>query len=196
MLRAAYRAKLPVGLDTEFATDDIRRSNAFRASTHLITLGIPTLGALAKGVPVAHRVVLGRGAFSALGGWFASDHKKLLYNAPSDLHTLANDGIHLANWRDLLPFSRYVAPDHKDHSLKYHIQHTLGYVGQGEYRDNFYRPVLGVNGQPTKAREPIPLREIVPDHPLWEKLVEYAALDSKATVELGLLWSLRYGIVW
>lgn len=190
-LRTAYRAKLPVGLDTEFITDDIDRNGAHRSLVHVLSLGIPAPAVSVRAGPVAQRVVVGSGGLAAFRTWFASPHTKLLYNAPADLHPLLNMGYPVDAWSDLLPLSRYLNSDHKDHSLKFHIQNTLGYRGQGEYKENFYRHKIGAKGLPTKAREPVPLVEIVPGHPLWEKLKVYAALDAKATVELFLTWRAR-----
>lgn len=191
-LRECARAGLPAGLDTEY-TSDLSKSNYSRARVHVASLGIPG-ETLCMGLPVAQRVVVDRSAIHLFARWLGSKHPKLLYNAPADLHALENMGLQVATWHDLLPLSRYLAPDHKDHSLKYHIQHTLKYQGQGEYRDHFYRFKLGAKGQVTKAKEPIPLSELVPGHPQWPKLVSYAALDAKATVELGLRWSKQYGV--
>lgn len=195
LLRVAYRAGLAVGVDTEYLTDDLQRSNCHRARVHIASLGLPKdIRLVRRGdmVPVAARVVLGAAALPAFHRWFASDHKKVLYNAPADLHALAESGVVVGNWEDLLGLSRYLAPDHRDHSLKWHIQHSLGYVGQGEYKQNFYTFKIGVKGQTTKQRVPIPLAEIVPGHPLWEKLKVYAALDAKATVELYYKWRMRH----
>lgn len=190
-LRTAYRAKLPVGLDTEFITDDIDRNGAYRSLVHVASLGIPNLACTVRSGPVAQRVVIAASALPKFAAWLASPHTKLLYSAPSDLHPLANVGLSVSGWQDLLPLSRYLNSDHKDHSLKFHIRNTLGYGGQGEYKENFYRHKIGAKGLPTKAREPVPLVEIVPGHPLWEKLKVYAALDAKATVELFLTWRAR-----
>ena len=195
LLRAAYRRGDAIGLDTEYVTDDLQRSNCHRAIVHLVSLGIPEpthITQSATGLPVATRVVISGRALQHFRKWFASDHKKVLYNAPADLHALETTGITVANWEDLLGLSRYLAPDHKDHSLKWHIQHSLGYRGEGEYKEHFYTFKIGKKGLPTKQRVPIRLAEIVPGHPLWEKLKVYAALDAKATVELYYKWVQKY----
>lgn len=195
LLREAYRLKRPIGLDTEFQIDDIKRSPVHRAAIHLWSLGIPTSARRAGGL-VAQRVVLGAEAIGCMEAWLRSDHAKLLYLAPADLHPMANAGVELGGWQDLFPFSRYLRPDFKHHGLKWHITNTLGYVGQGEYKDSFYRARIGVKGNPTKQREPIPLAELVPGHPLWAKMKAYAALDAKATVELAYVWAERHGFTW
>lgn len=195
LLRDAYRSGAPVGLDTEFSTDDIDRSGAYRAVVQLMSLGIPG-DARRSEAPVAQRVVLGSGALPAFDRWLQSDHTKLLYNAPADLHPIQNAGLTLNAWHDIFPFSRFLRPDSKTHGLKFHIQYTLGYAGLGEYADNFYRFKVGAKGLPTKKREPIPLAELVPGHPLWARMKAYAALDAKATVELAYVWRTRYGFRW
>lgn len=195
-LRVAARAGLPAGLDTEY-TSDLSKSNYSRAQVRVASIGIPEPGVCRSDrCPVAQRVVVQSGALQHFARWLESSHTKLLYNAPADLHALGSLGLTVSGWQDLLPLSRYLAPDHKDHSLKYHIQRTLGYQGQGEYRDHFFRCKTGVKGQPTKSREAIPLGDIVFGHPLWSTLVRYASLDAKATVELGMKWKLQYGFSW
>lgn len=192
LLRQAYRAGQPIGLDTEFS-HDLQLSPAFRALPLLWSLGIPGHEVVgAKNRRVARRAVLHPSVMEDFRAWFESDHPKILHNASVDLHVLHNAGFTCAAVQDTLPLSRYLHPDRKDHSLKWHIEHTLGYRTVGEYRDLFFRYKLGKRGLPTKQREPIPLVDIIPDpsvrhqdhHSLWPTLLQYAALDAKATVEL------------
>jgi hypothetical protein len=207
---AVCRAAGICGLDTETYGHDIDETSApYRAKVHVWSLGVLTSTVHPRGHRVAAGVVLPRSALnhrSVVGLLEDSAVVKVAHNAPHDVHSLRNEGIHVRGWVDSLPRARVMYPDWPRHGLK-----TLCRLVDRQLRK--YEDVLTMlvyEERPCKVcvcldpdckkrnkshfrvdstklvpvmREQ-PLESVVPGHTLWPDLVEYAAEDAVCAMEL------------
>lgn len=112
---------------------------------------------------------------------------KVEHQCHYDTHAYANEGLDVIPSLDTLRLSRLLNPHLKEHGLKLLMLKMLGYE-LGDFKELFSRPKISTaTGKPLKTRELIPLNEIKPFTPLFNVLIDYASLDSKATLELGVL---------
>lgn len=137
----------PVGLDTETVGANPKEVTAYkRAEVVYWSLGVPTGMVGARGQVVCQRVLLGRSQLYEYRDWLEGPQKKVLYNAPWDLHAIEfTAGIDVANWHDALRYARLVEPSKfvkKD--LKAVMGRELGYTPVGEFKELFSEPVTKV----------------------------------------------------
>lgn len=109
---------------------------------------------------------------------------KAMHMSHYDCQSYWNHDVKVTCAIDSLRLSRLLVSHEKFHGLKLLMKSLLGYE-LGEYTDLFSRPTISkVTGAQLKTTELIPLNEIKPFTRLFNILIDYASLDSKATLEL------------
>lgn len=116
LLRARDRRE-PVGFDTEFYGVDVGAQSCFgRARVHLLSVAVkrnPRV-ILPRGYDLADPAVLSSAALQHQGfrTWLEDcDAKKVIHNAPVDVHSVASDGINTRGFINSLALARWAWPD-------------------------------------------------------------------------------------
>ncbi len=207
-----------IGLDTETYGHDIEESTApHRARVHIWSLAVRTETYHPYGHRLAAGVVLPAAALTDPEVRCLLEDPlvfKVAHNAPHDIHSIGNHGITVRGCRDSLPRARIVYTDEPRHGLK----SLCGKVGRtltpyttvlaGLVTKEFmakqcecgkFKCLKRKPGHETKSLVPVlrevpgtlPLETIVPGHPTWDALVEYAAEDAVTALEL---WEAMDGV--
>lgn len=198
------------GLDTETFGHDIEKTSApYRAQVHVWSLGVLSPEVHPRGHHIASGVVLpGAALLHPAVRLLLEDPavSKVAHNAPHDVHSIRNHGIVVRGWVDSLPRARVMFPDWPRHGLK-----TMCRVVGRQLRK--YEDVLTMEVEESRpcmvcvCLDPLckrrskthyripstkmvkvmklqPLESVVPGHPLWAELLEYAAEDAITAMEL------------
>lgn len=200
-----------IGLDTETYGHDITESTApHRAKVHVWSLAVRTATYHPYGHHVAAGVVLPAAALvDPVIRALLEDPLvfKVAHNAPHDIHSIGNHGVSLRGCRDSLPRARVIYVDEPRHGLK----SLCGKVGRsltpyetvlagvvdrefqakqcecGEFKCMKRKRGHEMKKLTTVVRQVpgvMPLESVVPGHPTWEALLDYAAEDAVTALEL------------
>ena len=225
LLRARDRRE-PVGFDTEFYGVDIGSQSCFgRARVHLLSVAVkrhPRV-VLPRGYDLADPAVLSSAALDHQGfvEWLEdSEAKKVIHNAPVDIHSTSNHGVRIRGFINSLALGRFAWPERargagftldslgtdllgvgKPESFRelfqedYEVQRSTfrkvevcecgEKCGKRRTTPGHTRHTEVVETVHTRmARRPVPLQDVVPGHPLWERALRYSAQD--AVLALGV----------
>lgn len=198
------------GLDSETYGHDIEESTApYRARIHVWSLAVFS----SEPSPRAHRyadgVVLPVDALEHpdIRRLLAEPSvTKVAHNAPHDVHAMSNHGVIVRGWVDSLPRARVVFPAEPRHGLK-SVCHLLGRTLR-KYEDvltmevdvpfparrcpcgnpKCQRKTRGHGRVDTVVYRRLPrlqpIETVRAGHPLWPALLDYAAEDAVAALEL------------